>query len=404
MLTLRLLKAKLTKPAEIITNKTMTRFIIIIFLILSLTTHAQDSLQYRPASTGNIVRVDGTYQNELQYSLYLPSNEGVYPVVIFINGVGNDVRDWNQYKDWPMAAANMGLAAIVYEAEMGNAYDNSVGLLEKLLSGSMDARIDPENIVLWMCSSNSPVGIKLLMDSKYSQIKGASMYYPAFSEDTPFRTDVKIELVKAGLDSYSINQGIDHWLISALKHDIDLTFINFPGARHAFDMYDDEEPESARIVQNTLNFLTAMADGNIHVSNPSITVQRLINLLDEGKIEEARTAYEEAIASAPEDNVNNYFHGLFRSSGLLAIAERLKQQDKPREALIVMQWALDRQPNHPENHLVISRQYAGLGQQQQALHHAERAMELSKDFGHPNKDYVSKLKEEIRSNLDQLKK
>jgi tetratricopeptide (TPR) repeat protein len=377
--------------------------VVFCFTIPGKTAIAQDSLAYKPSGFSKITNiVSGKYGNNLAYKIYLPENiKGKLPVVFFINGGGGNVTEWNQYIDWPKAAATKGLIGIAYEAERNNSKKNTEELFDLLTTGKLHPAIDVDNIVLWACSSNGIVGMEMLMNKNYRNIKGASLYYPVIDYKGALRTDIKIELVRAGLDALQLNEKIDNWIPIAIRNELDISIINFPGGRHAFDMFDATQPQTSTIIANTLQFLKTLAYGDVKVSNPGITPNLLFTLLDEGKIAEAEKLYATLENPANLSREDKFYNGLYNSNSLNRMSTILLENKKFEAALIPQGWTLNIDPKHPNTHDNLAELYFKMGDNVMALKHSKLALTYLESFQHPNQQFINAIRE---SSTERIKK
>ncbi|PHN02998.1 hypothetical protein [Flavilitoribacter nigricans] len=383
------------------------RLITVLFCCcFSIALIGQGALVYRPAGFDEVQEVTGTYGDNLSYKLYLPADpdSGKWPLVVFINGVGGDVTTWDQYIDWPKACAARGLAAVAYEVKRESPYENTREILDYLMAGKAHPQVDGDQLVLWMCSSNGRVGSRILFDPAYPQIKGGSLYYPAVLPDLPLdRTDIKLEIVRAGMDSYSLNQLLDAWIPKLLTRDIDLQLINLPAARHVFDLFDAHLPQSETTIRNTVNFMHDLAYGESAVSDPVTTPTRLLTLLQNNELEEAERYYRTAMEQDSITRTNLFYNGLYRDSGLGALSMALQQEEKYDAALLPLQWALRIAPEHPNNHDNLAALYEAKGDVERALHHSELALKYLEGFEHPNQAFVEAIRTAAADRIEKLR-
>lgn len=380
-------------------------YLLQLFIFLIAPLFSQDRLAYRAPGIERIQPIAGTYGSGLNYKLYLPQKDNgrKFPLVVFINGVGSDVTTWNQYIDWPKAMAANGLAAVAYEVNGETPYEHTKELLQLFLKGETFPQVDGERIVLWMCSSNGRVGTQILFDPEFPQIKGASLYYPALEVDQPMaRSDVTLELVRAGMDSYSINRLIDQWIPKALAKDLDLRIINFPAARHAFDMFDEALPQTAPIIENTISFLREVAFGESPVSDPETTPVRLLELLRSNELDRADEIYERALEQDSITQTNLYFNGLYRSNGLQALSATLEEEGNLEAALLPILWSLKIDPEHPNHHDNLASLYLKMGNKTKALEHSRLALQYLEGLSHPNQQFIQAIRQAASERIEEV--
>jgi tetratricopeptide (TPR) repeat protein len=203
----------------------------------------------------------------LKFDVYYPSNfdkKKALPLVIFNNGVGgNQVPEWQIYKDWASLIAANGMIAINHQSRQGKTLKDSEDLVDYLQAHATELSIDKDKIGVWACSGNVGAGMPLSMQSSRSYIKALVMYYGAGwrPEDNVIkRQDLEILLVRAGLDFYNLNKGIEDFMRSALEKDAHIEFINYPEGQHAFDAVDNTN-RSREIILQTVDFFKRNLSG-----------------------------------------------------------------------------------------------------------------------------------------------
>lgn len=209
-------------------------------------------LRYRvPAMATAQVRTRIPYSGDLTFDVYRPAAaRGRLPVVVFVNGVARQLKDWAVYRDWARAVAASGLAAVTYEAR-GNSVADSAALLAHIEAHADELGVDAGRVCLWASSANGRVGTRLAADPARRNLRCAVFYY-AIADAVP-RADVPLFVVRAGRDSASINDTVDAYVRDALAAAAPLELIHYKDGQHGFDVRDDTE-ETRRIVAATLAF------------------------------------------------------------------------------------------------------------------------------------------------------
>jgi dienelactone hydrolase len=197
--------------------------------------------------------VDG---KQLHLDLYRPAATAAathWPVVLFINGVGNDMRQHPQYTGWGKLVTTIGTAGVVFESHEGGAAADTAAAVDYLREHARELGVDAQNIVLWACSANVQVGLPFAMNPANTAIKAAVFYYGSTPQAT-LRPNLPVFVVRSGLDGAGLNRGIDEFVKAASAQNLPLTFLNLPSAHHAFDAFDDNET-SRRAIAQTLDFI-----------------------------------------------------------------------------------------------------------------------------------------------------
>jgi dienelactone hydrolase len=322
--------------------------IFLVTLLATCSAFAADHFVYPlpPDSTLSIQR-DQVYKTtdgqSLHFDLYRPANSAssvAPPVVVFMQGVGGgDVRTWAQYTGWGKLVTTIGMAGIVYDSHEGAVTKDAADLLSYLKRHAAELHIDADTIVLWACSANARAGLPFAMDARQTAIKAAVFYYGALDEAKDLRMDLPILIVRSGLDGAGLNKGIDQLVARASATNVPMTFLNMPGAHHAFDVRDDNDTSRA-VIARTLDFMKTQI---------SPAAQRAI-----------RDAMPDAAATAA-----------------------VYRQDWPA-ALKAYEALTKTRPDDSELHRNYGNALLGLAEYQRALTEYERALAL----GNPNQGWI----------------
>ncbi len=270
---------------------------------------------YQPSGMERVKVVSETFKKaddvELRVDIYYPpetDSKTAQPVVVFNNGVGAmSIPDWRIYGDWARLAAVHGLIGINYQSRRGQAMEDGEDLLAFLRERGASLGIDADRVGIWTCSGNVTVGLPLMMAPERDFIRCAVIYYGMPDTLPEPRSDLPILLVRAGLDTFSLNRNIGRFIHQAVERDLPLELINFVDGHHAFDAVDDTE-QSREIIRRTLDFLKQNLSRDL--SRPAaLTSIGMYSMLERGQTEAALNALAEAAGVADKGALKTPFHG-----------------------------------------------------------------------------------------------
>jgi acetyl esterase/lipase len=206
------------------------------------------------------------------------------PAVIFVMGYPNSVvlerfgmklKDSGQYVSWGQLAAASGVIAITYETTQPEKDVYSV--LAHARQNAKELRIDSNRMGLWACSGNVPAALSVLAAAS-TNIKCSVLYYgvmfewdgsdemealatrygsvyPCKAESVEsLSPDIPLFVVRTGADNPHLNKSIEHFVCEATRRNLPLTFVNYAGGQHGFDLENDTG-SSREIIRHTLAFL-----------------------------------------------------------------------------------------------------------------------------------------------------
>jgi acetyl esterase/lipase len=311
------------------------------------------------------VRTGLRYDGERTLDLYRPPNaHATWPLVIFVNGVGlPDLKDWGQYTSWPRLAASRGMAAITYQTNGEGAAAQTAALLKYVREHASELKIHPDRIALWACSANVRVATALIAEQDF---RAAALWYGIMS-NPPKRPDIPVFVVRAGLDTPAINDSIDRWVAQAVALEAPVTLISYPQGPHGFDVLTDT-PESRAIIGQTLDFL------HFHLHNPRptrepLTPAQLSRLIAESGIDAGLARLAELRKSHPNAAVLQEQSLNFLGYGLL-------NQNKPADAVKVLELAVAMNPDSANAHDSLGDAYEAAGRAAEAIAASEKALAL----------------------------
>lgn len=325
----------------------MPRVLLSVLLITCGALAAEEHFVYPlPAESAVSIQKDQVYKTagdrSLHFDLYRPANSpsGALPVVVFMQGVGGgDVRNWAQYIGWGKLVTTIGMAGIVYDSHEGSVTEDARDLLAYLKNNAAKLYLDADTVVLWACSANARAGMPFAMDPRQTPIKAAVFYYGAIDEPKDLRMDLPILVVRSGLDGAGLNKGIDQFVSHANAANVPMTFLNVPGAHHAFDLRDDNDTSRA-VIARTLDFMktqiTPAAQQAIRNAIPDATATAAVYRQDWPA---ALKAYEALTKNRPDDselhrNYGNALLGLGEYQHALTEYERALALGNPNQGWI----------------------------------------------------------------------
>ena len=145
-----------------------------------------------------------------------------------------------------------------------------------------------------------------------------------------------------------------------------------------------------------------MVYGDIKVSNPKVTPNKLFNLLDQNKIKEAKNLYPILDSSQEVSREDIFFNGLYNSNSLNRMSQLLMEKQKYDAALVPLEWALSLDPKHPNNHDNIAEFYIKTGNTAKAIEHSQMALKYLATFNHPNKQFIEAIRNASEKRINSI--
>jgi hypothetical protein len=246
-------------------------------------------LVYDMPGTGDVVvRRDVEFRaadgGVLAMDLYSPPDsrsDARTPAVVIVAGfpdVGFQARLGCRFKDmessvsWARLLAASGMVAITYSNREPAA--DLDALLAHIGSNAAALGIEENRIGLWASSGHGPLALSVL-----TRVKCAALCNPymldldgatgvaevsklfGFVNPNAGKTvqevpkDVPLFVVRSGQDKTPrLNETLDRFIAGALACNLPLSFVNHPGAPHAFDLFHDSET-SREIIAGLLTFM-----------------------------------------------------------------------------------------------------------------------------------------------------
>lgn len=293
----------------------------------------------------------------LSFDIYYPpgfDRKSELPLVIFNNGVGgNELPTWRVYQDWAKLVALNGMIAINHQSRRGKTLKDSEDLIDYLQQHAAELKLDKNRFAIWACSANVGAGMPLAMQPTRKYIRALVMYYGAGwrpEDNVVKRQDLEIQVVRAGLDFYTLNKSIETFMLNALTNDAHIEFINYPEGQHAFDVVDDT-PRSKMIIKQTLDFLKQKLSKEYPVNENFVLTNNLLwhMVVEEKRTEEAITEFKKAMTKYSQmKNHSYFFNHIIDERNLNQMGYQLLQANRTEEAIKILtanQEAFSHSPN-----------------------------------------------------------
>lgn len=100
-----------------------------------------------------------------------------WPAVVFVNGVGGKLNDWEIYRSWARLVAAHGLVGITAESDPAKPAESVRALFAYLGKESTALRLDSSRLAVWACSANVRAALPLLMDGAPAGVRAAVILY-----------------------------------------------------------------------------------------------------------------------------------------------------------------------------------------------------------------------------------
>jgi dienelactone hydrolase len=264
---------------------------------------AQEMRFFYPAPPDAAVEVlkDVPY-GSLQMDVYRPATgeRTMLPALVFSNLATGAERSNVFYRSWARIAASQGLVAVLPDLRQPSFEKDFDAAIAHLVANGGSLGIDTNRIAVYAGSGNVYRTLPILQNSSRTAIKSAVMYYGAATVPA-FRRDLPVLLVRAGLDRPGVNSAMIDLTTQATKENTPVTFWNYPGGHHAFEIVDDEDA-TRDVIDSTIAYVkrtTAAAyQASIRRTLPEATAASHVATGDYGR---AAASYAELVKSKPDD-------------------------------------------------------------------------------------------------------
>ena len=248
-----------------------------------------------------------------QFDVYRPRGATTsIPVVVFANGNGPAMRQWNSYMDWARLVTSRGLAAVLYEGptfdqartmteNMQTSRADLDSVLARLVVRSRELGIDGNTVVIWAGSAQTFTGTPIALTGNRPAIRGYVLYYGGGPAAEP-RIDVPVLVARAGLDSPQLNRGLDSLVTRLSDAGVPLTLLSYPAGRHGFDIVDSTAM-TAHIIEQTLDFMSTVTTPALREEIVLVTPEvRASAAFFAGRWSEAAQRYSELSRTRPNSS------------------------------------------------------------------------------------------------------
>jgi dienelactone hydrolase len=175
------------------------------------------------------------------------------PAVVFVNGVGGKLNEWEIYKSWARLVAAHGLVGITAESDPAKPAESVRALFAHLAKEGAALRLDTSRLAVWACSANVRAALPFLMGGAPAGVRAAVILYGTGDAAT-LRKDLPVFWVLAGRDSPSLLEGQRALWARAIKEGTPWTMVSAPDLPHAFDGVEDTS-HSRKLVREMVEFL-----------------------------------------------------------------------------------------------------------------------------------------------------
>lgn len=299
-----------------------------------------------------------------------------YPTIVFANGGIEKLPHWRVYQDWAKLMASQGFVAILHFSTWQNRFQRLGQMLDYCHEEGASIGVDGQKIGVWACSGNVTAAFPRLMDKRRSYLKAASLYYGMPSQIERIRQDLPLQIVRAGLDMYSLNHKIDQFIQQALKVDIPLDFINYLEGYHAFDVLNDT-PRSRQIIQQTVQFFQHHLSTKERHPDQLLTATNFYEMIIRGEWNAAANMMKAALAADQAEG--RPYRGYYRvadENNINWTGYQLIREGRTREAVFVMQLNKSLFPASVNTYDSLADAYEANKEPAKALQWARKTLQL----------------------------
>jgi hypothetical protein len=126
------------------------------------------------------------------------------------------------------------------------------------------------------------------------------MYYGS-AQLKEFRRDLPVLIVRAGLDRPPLNRALTELVAQASSQNAPVTLLNYPGAHHAFEIFDDEEA-TRETIDSTIEFIRRTTAPAYQASlRRGVAEATAAAHVTSGNFAAASSAYAELVKARPDD-------------------------------------------------------------------------------------------------------
>ena len=310
-------------------------------------------------------RYAGEGAGALAFDVTYPAGGGsstLWPAVVFVNGVGGRLNEWEIYRSWARLVAAHGIAGITAESDPAKPADSVRALFEHLARNGASLGLDSSRLAAWACSGNVGAALPLLMDTAPPGVRAAVILYGT-GEAAALRKDLPVFWVLAGRDSPGLVEGQRALFARAVAQGVPWTMINAPDLPHAFDAVEDT-PHSRQLVRDIVDFLAASLVPAAPASPPSLAKRATAHMYG-NEPDKAAAVYREILSANPKD---------VEAQRLLGLA--LTRQGKTAEAVEALRKAVELGDDGPAIHRNLGDALLRAGKPAEAAEHLEKSVKM----------------------------
>ncbi|HSB63887.1 MAG TPA: hypothetical protein VLJ18_06955 [Thermoanaerobaculia bacterium] len=220
-----------------------------------------------------------------------------WPAVVFVNGSGGRLNDWEIYRSWARLVAAHHLAAVTFEADRAKPAESVRALFAYLTAHAAELSLDGTRVAAWACSGNVRAALPAVMDEA-TGLKAAAFLY-GIGEAPALRKSLPVFWVLAGRDHQGLVEGQRALWARAIKEDLPWTMVSAPTLPHAFDALVEEE-SSKRLVREIVEFLVSRLAPEVPAPDPS-PARKALTFTFAHEYDKAAEAYRVIVAKEPSD-------------------------------------------------------------------------------------------------------
>jgi tetratricopeptide (TPR) repeat protein len=311
----------------------------------------------------------GTWGDGLAFEVARPAGTpgvGKRPAVVFVNGVGGKLNEWEIYRSWARLVATHGLAGVLFESKSAGSAAGVSAFFAHLSKNADALGLDASRFAAWSCSANVLAGLPAVMAGEPIAFRAAVFYYG--TGDAPaLRKDLPVYWVLAGRDGPSLVEGQKALFARAVKEQLPWTMVVAPDLPHAFDAVEPT-PHSRAVVRETVAFLEAALAPAAAPDDVPLP-KRASAFMYAGEPGNAVAVYREILAKSPDDG---------EARTLLGLA--LSRSGKPAEAVVELERALALGTDSASLQQNLGEAYLRSGNPAEAAVHYRKAIERGRKF------------------------
>lgn len=243
----------------------------------------------------------GTWGAGLAYEVTRPAGlapGAKAPAVVFVNGVGLPIHEWEIYRSWARLVAAHGMAGITFDSKARGDSSDVAAFLAYVAKNADALGVDASRVAAWMCSANVAAGFPAAMAAAPSALRAIVVYYGA-GEAPALRKDLPVYWALAGRDNARLVERQKALFERAVKEGVPWTMVVAPDLPHAFDAVETT-PNSRRVVRETVAFL----ETHLAPAAPPADVplpKRATGFVYANEPRRAEAVYREILARDPAD-------------------------------------------------------------------------------------------------------